>query len=381
MTSTALRPRLTLLFAAACTLVACSEPAPPSPPAIKAMPVTVLTVQSHAIPNAIEAVAQTEGAKEAEVRARVGGVLLKQLYQEGEAVKEGQALFQIDRATYDIAHAEAQSIANRTAREAQRMKLLLASEGVSRKEFDDAVSANELAQATLRQAKLNLSWTTVTAPVAGIAGRASKSVGNLMTTTGTDSVLTTVYQQDPMWVRFSLSESEVAKLPGGLLTPKVLTGVALVLADGSTYPAAGKLNFLASTVDPTLGTQQLRAEFPNPEGRLRPGQFVRARLLAGETTGAFLVPQSAVVQTEQGNVVMTVDAKNTVAPRPIKTGDWLGQDWVVLDGLKAGDRVIIDNLMKLRPGAPVLPHAPNEKPSATAPAAPAAPPTPSAKQG
>ena len=371
MTSTALRPRLTLLFAAACTLAACSEPAPSSPPAIKAMPVTVLTMQPHAIPNAIEAVAQTEGAKEAEVRARVSGVLLKQLYQEGEAVKAGQALFQIDRATYDIAHAEAQSIANRTAREAQRMKLLLASEGVSRKEFDDAVSANELAQATLRQAKLNLSWTTVTAPVAGIAGRASKSVGNLMTTR-TDSILTTVYQQDPMWVRFSLSESEVAKLPGGLLTPKILTGVALVLADGSTYAAAGKLNFLASTVDPTLGTQQLRAEFPNPEGRLRPGQFVRARLLAGETTGAFLVPQSAVVQTEQGNVVMTVDAKNTVAPRPIKTGDWLGQDWVVLDGLKAGDRVIIDNLMKLRPGAPVLPHAPNEKPRATPAAAPSA---------
>lgn len=157
MTSTALRPRLTLLFAAACTLAACSEPAPSSPPAIKAMPVTVLTMQPHAIPNAIEAVAQTEGAKEAEVRARVSGVLLKQLYQEGEAVKAGQALFQIDRATYDIAHAEAQSIANRTAREAQRMKLLLASEGVSRKEFDDAVSANELAQATLRQAKLNLS--------------------------------------------------------------------------------------------------------------------------------------------------------------------------------------------------------------------------------
>jgi membrane fusion protein (multidrug efflux system) len=145
-----------------------------------------------------------------------------------------------------------------------------------------------------------------------------------------------------------------------------------VLPDGSIYPLAGKLNFLASTIDPTLGTRQLRAEFANKDGRLLPGQFVRIRLLAGEQGGVFLVPQSAVIQSEQGNLVMTADAESKVAPRPVKTGEWFGKDWVVLDGLKAGDKVIVDNLMKLRPGAPVAPHPP--APPAGAPAAAAAKP-------
>lgn len=369
---------LPLLVSAALALGACSKPEAPQggPGGMGAMPVTVLEMQPRNVPNALEIVAQTEGAKEAEVRARVGGILVKQFYQEGQLVKAGQPLFQIDRSTYEIAHAEAKTRAEQTERELARLKKLVDAQAISRKEYDDANSANELARAALRQAELNLAWSTVTAPVDGVSGRAVKSVGNLISV-GADSLLTTVSQNDPMWVRFSVSESEAAKLPGGRLTSKTVTGVELILPDGSTYAGKGKLNFMASTIDPTLGTQQLRAEFANKDGSLLPGQFVRIRLLAGEKNDVFLVPQSAVLQTEQGNLVMTADAENKVAPRPIQTGDWFGKDWVVLGGLKAGDKVIVDNLMKLKPGAPVAPHGPGEKPGAPG-AAPAAPP---AKEG
>lgn len=360
------RPLLRLLplaLSSALALAACSGSEAPQGPAMGPLPVTVMEMLPQRVPNAVEIMAQTEGAKETEVRARVGGILMKQLYQEGQSVKAGQPLFQIDRASYEIAHAEAKARADQTERELARLKKLLEVQGVSRKEYDDGVSANDVAQAALRQAQLNLSWTTVTAPVDGVTGRAEKSVGNLITT-GTDSLLTTVYQNDPMWVRFSLAESEAAKLPGGRLTPNTVTGVELVLADGSVYPHQGKLNFLASSIDTTLGTQQLRAEFSNKEGQLLPGQFVRVRLLAGDQDGVYLVPQSAVLQTEKGSLVMVADPENKVAPRPIKTGEWLGKDWVVLGGLNPGDKVIIDNLMKLKPGAPVAPHAPGAAPGA-----------------
>jgi membrane fusion protein (multidrug efflux system) len=218
---------------------------------------------------------------------------------------------------------------------------------------------------------LDLAWTTVTAPVAGTTGRAAKSEGNLVTV-GSDSLLTSIYQLNPMWVRFSLGESDLAKFPGGRVSAKDVTGVQLVMANGTIYEKPGKLNFLASNIDTTLGTQALRAEFTNPDSQLLPGQFVRIRLLTGERDGVFLVPQSAVVQTEQGALVMLAGEGDKVTPRPIQAGEWLGKDWVVLGGLKAGDKVIIDNLMKLRPGAPVAPHPP------VVPGAPVAAP---AKQG
>jgi membrane fusion protein (multidrug efflux system) len=357
---------------------------PQGPQGPQALPVTVLSVQPQNVPLALEVMAQTEGAKEAEVRARVSGILQKQFYTEGEPVKAGQPLFLIDRAPYEIAYAEAKARADQTAREMARAKKLVDINGVSRKEFDDAVSANDMAQAALRQAQLNLSWTAVTAPVDGVSGRADKSVGNLITV-GADSLLTRIHQNDPIWVRFSLSESEAAKLPGGRLTPKTITGVALVLPGGSTYPQPGKLNFLASAIDTTLGTQQLRAEFRNPDGALLPGQFVRVRLFAGERQGVYLVPQTAVLQTVQGDMLMIADAENKVAPRPVQLGDWFGKDWIILSGLKPGDRVILDNLLKLRPGVPVAPQAaqapqtqtpqqaaPQSTPDAPAPNAPAA---------
>jgi membrane fusion protein (multidrug efflux system) len=368
-------PVTLILIAGTLALGACSDSKAPPPPPMGPLPVTVLEVQPQKVPTAIEVMAQTEGARETEVRARVGGILTKRLYQEGETVKAGQPLFQIDPVPYQIALSEARAKSDQASREMKRLKGLIEAKAISQKEYDDAVSTNAIAQAALRQAELNLAWTTVTAPVAGTTGRAAKSEGNLVTV-GSDSLLTSIYQLNPMWVRFSLGESDLAKFPGGRISEKDVSGVELLLANGTPYPVPGKLNFLASNIDTTLGTQALRAEFDNPDNQLLPGQFVRIRLLTGERDGVFLVPQSAVVQTEQGAIVMLADADNKVAPRPVQAGEWRGKDWIILGGLKAGDKVIVDNLMKLRPGAPVAPNPP------AAPAAPAAAPasTP-AKQG
>lgn len=341
-----------------------------------ALPVTVIEAQPTRVPIAVEVMAQTEGAKETEVRARVGGVIVKRLYEEGAPVKAGQPLFQIDRAPYEITLAQARAAlagakaqADQAAREAVRMKGLLDKQAISRKDFDDATSTDAISQAallaaeaTLRQAELNLAWTTVTAPVAGQSGRAVKSEGNLIIK-DSDNLLTAIHQTNPLWARFSLAEGDTAKLPGGRLNPKSVTSVELVLPDGSVYPRKGRLNFLASQIDPTLGTQQLRAEFDNPEASLLPGQFVRVRLATGMRDGVYLVPQSAVIQSEQGRLVMVAGPDNKVAPRPVQAGEWFGKDWVILGGLQAGDKVIVDNLMKLRPGAPVMPHKPGEMPA------------------
>ena len=380
MTSGTLLRRTTLsLILLASALGACSKSEQAAPPAMGPMPVTVLEVQPQKIPTAIEVMAQTEGARETEVRARVGGILIKRLYQEGETVKAGQALCQIDRSTYEIALSEARAKSEQTAREMNRLKGLVESQAISRKEYDDAASANAIAQAARRQAELNLAWTTVTAPVAGTTGRADKSEGNLIGT-GADSLLTSIYQLNPMWVRFSLGESDLARFPGGRVSAPAVTGVELLLANGSVYGKPGKLNFLASNIDTTLGTQALRAEFANTDNQLLPGQFVRIRLLTGERDGVFLVPQSAVIQNEQGAIVMLADAENKVAARPVQAGEWRGKDWIILGGLQAGDKVIIDNLMKLRPGAPVAPHPP-AAPGGDPAGAPGSPPAAPAKQG
>lgn len=366
---------VTLFFPAAVAallLAGCSgSETPAAPPARPPMPVTVVEVQPQTIPASVEVVAQLEGARETEVRARVGGILIKRLYQEGEAVRAGQPLFEIDRSSYEIALAEAKARADQAAREAKRLEELLDTKAVTRRDYDNAVSNHEIAQAALRQAQLNLSWATITAPVSGTTGRALKSEGNLISP-GNDGLLTSIYQLDPIWVRFSLAESDVAKMPGGRLSEAGITGVELILPDGSVYPQRGTINYLASTIDPLLGTQQLRAEFPNADNRLMPGQFVRARLLLGEREGMFLVPQAAVLQTDKGRLVMLADGDNKVTPRPVQTAEWRGTDWVISGGLKAGDKVIVDNLMKLRPGMVVAPQVPGAAPGAPAGDKPAA---------
>lgn len=347
--------QLILCSSLAALLAACGGEEAAAPTA-QALPVSMKTVEATNVPLTLEIVAQTEGAKETEVRARVGGILLKRLYEEGHPVKEGQPLFQIDPEPYKIAYARAKASAEQTAREEKRLKGLVKSQAVSQKEYDDAYSANAVAQAALREAKLNLEWTTVTAPVSGVTGRSLKSEGSLVTV-GTDSLLTSVYQNDPIWVRFGMSESDSAKLPGGRANDESIKSVELVLPNGKTYGEKGRINFLASTIDTTLGTQQLRAEFPNPNLELLPGQFVRIRLLSHVRENVFLVPQDAVSQTQNGYLLMIANAENKVEPRKVEVAEWVGTDWVILSGLKTGDRVITDNILKLKTGGLVMDKA------------------------
>jgi membrane fusion protein (multidrug efflux system) len=339
------------------------------------MPVAVRVAKVEAVPVLIEAVGQTEGSKEVDIRARVGGLIQKQAYAEGERVKRGAPLFKIERAPFEIALAQARASlaqeearAEQARREAVRLKPLAAQQAISQREYDDATTTQRLAEGTLaaararvREAELNLSYTAVTAPIAGIVGRAEKSEGSLVGTS--DGLLTHITQTDPIWVRFSLSETEQA-----LLRRARGSGtVRLLASDGKPMNLAGKLNFKGSSVDARLGTVALRAEFANPELTLLPGQFVRAQVQAG-TEAAVLVPQAAVVTGDRGKMVWTIqDGKAT--PTPVEVGGWVGADWAVRKGLKDGDTVVIDGLLKLRPGAPVAPRPDAPSAAASAPAA------------
>ena len=344
-------------------------------PAMPPMPVSVITLQPTSVPVSAEAVAQTEGAKEVEIRPRVGGILLKKLFEEGAPIKAGQTMFLIDPIPFHIAlsNAKAQLAQQKarleqTQREAQRLQALVASQSISQREADNAASDNALARAGLaqyeaavREAELNLSYTTVTSPIAGVAGRFELSEGALVN--ANTSLLTKVYQITPIWVRFSLSDNELAQI-GGPLTQRNVKSVQLILPDGEEYPKKGQLNFAASSIDPQLGTQQLRAVFANEDKRLLPGQFVRIRVITGQKDGVFVVPQTSVITNDQGKFVYVVNDKNEAVLRPIVVGNWVGKDWLVLKGLDAGDKVIVDNLIKVRPGAVVAPHPAGEAPAA-----------------
>ncbi|MBF5039617.1 efflux RND transporter periplasmic adaptor subunit [Methylophilus sp. 13] len=385
--SQTIQPRHALLvLALSLGLSACGKSSQQQNPAaggMPAMPVTVQTVVAETIPVQTEVVAQTEGAKQIEVRPRVGGIVLKRLYQEGDAVKAGQDMFLIDPVPYQLQVDQSKALIaqqkariEQTAREAQRLKGLLESHSISQREYDNAASDNSVAAATLlqyqaqlREAELNLSYTHVKAPESGIAGRFVLSEGALVSANTT--LLSTIVQLSPIWVRFSLSESELTAL-GGHLRPGRVQDVRLILADNTEYRYSGKINFSASQIDPALGTQQLRAEFQNADSALLPGQFVRVRLTTGKRDGVFLIPQTAVLTGQQGKFVFVAEkdkeGKTVAAVRPIVAGGWFDNRWTVLDGLKAGDQVIVDNLIKVRPGAPVAPHAPDAAPAQAAPA-------------
>lgn len=334
---------------------------PKAPPPV---PVTLLVAEPTTVPNVIEVMAQAEGANETEVRTRVGGILVKRLYEEGQKVSAGQPLFQIDPEPFKIKLEEAQARATQTAREAVRLKKLYAQQAVSRKEMDDAISANEIAQASLKEAQLNLQWTTVTAPVSGIAGRANRSEGNLISTSADGSLLTTLHQVNPIWIRFGLSDNETASLPGGRLDPNADTTVQLIMDDGSIYPEIGKINFQSTFIDPKLGTQQLRATFANPDEKLLPGQFLRARISTGKLENVYLVPQAAVIQSDKGFMVWVMGEDGKVIPTPVKPGAWSGKDWIILGGLEPGVKIVVDNIIKIRPGASVVAAPANAAPVA-----------------
>ena len=329
----------------------------------QAVPVTTIEVAPREVPVTYEAVGRTEGSRDVQVRARVAGIIERQLYNEGDAVKAGAPLFRIERAPYEIELEQARAaLAQERARqelaqqEMDRLKGLAERRAISQKEADQAAStarqsaaAAQMAQARLRQAELNLSYTTVNAPIGGITGRALQSVGTLVQPNNDSALLTTITRGDPMWVRFSLSEAEYTGLRG---SGEKNAEVTVQLADGKDYPAKGKLNFSGSTVDGSTGTVQMRAELPNPQHRLLPGQYVRVRVLAG-VQQAILVPQTAVLQNETGRFVWLAGGDGKAIPRNIRAGQWLGEDWIVLEGLKPGESVIVDNVARLRPGTPI----------------------------
>lgn len=333
--------------------------------------VTVETVTPRTLPLAFEYVGQTAGSREVEVRARVSGILLKRNFTEGAPVKEGQSLYSIDPAPFEaaLARSEADVVAaqaryEQAKRNAARLAPLYAEKAVSQKEHDDAVSAEEIGAADLKAArarlvtdKLNLGYTKVEAPVSGLASRSMRSEGSLVE--GPQTLLTTVVQIHPIWVNFGIPDNAQAELSkevqaGRVAVPK--NGqfeVALKRADGSMYEPIGKLNFSDVRVSTTTGTREARAELPNPNGTLRPGEFVRVILRGATRPNALTVPQKAVLEGPQGKFVYIVDENGTAQPRPIEVGDWAGDAWIINKGIEAGDRVITDGLMKLGPGAPV----------------------------
>ena len=386
-----------LLAALPLALVACGPSAPkgggPGAPG-GAMPppeVAVITVSAKAQPVELEYTGQTAGSRETEVRARVAGIVNKRLFEEGATVKAGTPLFQIDPANFQtqVASAEAavavvEARVNQARRDQARLGPLAAEKAISQKEFDDSKSALELAEASLKQAqaqaneaRLNLGYTKVIAPISGTTGVATKSDGSLVT--AADSLLTTIVQTNPIYVNFSVSEGDLLRMnkqlnAGQLSVPgkRAANGslgftVSVKLADGSTYPRTGKLNFASEKVNPQTGSFDVRAEVPNPDGSLRPGQFVRVLLGGANRPNSLSVPQRAVIDSPFGKIVFVVNKDDKLEPRPVELDGWSQGDWIVTKGVQAGDRVLVEGFIKAHdPGMTVkpVPYVPGGAPGA-----------------
>ncbi|WP_321953719.1 efflux RND transporter periplasmic adaptor subunit [Paraburkholderia bannensis] len=336
--------------------------------------VDVMNVALRDVPVVFDYVGQTESSQQVEIRARVSGFLEKRIYEEGSMVHQGDVMFQMDRkpfqAALDAARAEyAQQKARLDTAQANlnRVKPLVAKNALSQKDLDDSIGQQQAAAAALEQARanvtsasLNLGYTTIAAPVTGLSSYAKKQDGSYID--ASNSLLTYVAKLDPMWINFSLSENEMLNLRtqtanGTLKVPEMgKLEAEIVLADGSTYPYTGRIAFADASLSDKTGTYLIRAEVPNPKGSLRPGQFVRIKLRGADRANAIAVPQNAVIQGPRGAFVWTVDKDNKAQQRSIETGEWNGNDWVVSSGLHAGDRVVVDNTLRLMPGAPVNPH-------------------------
>lgn len=336
--------------------------------------VDVVQVTPRDVPAVFEYVGQTESSQQVEIRARVNGFLDRRVYQEGSMVHQGDVMFLMDRkpfqASLDAAQAEyAQQKARLDTAQANlnRVRPLAAKNALSQKDLDDSIgqqqaaaAALEAAGANVTNAKLNLGYTTITAPVTGLSSFAKKQDGSYID--GGNSLLTYVAKLDPMWVNFSLSENEMLNVQsqmrnGTIRLPELgKLDAVIVLADGSIYPARGHISFTDASLSKETGTYLIRAVLANTTGTLRPGEFVRVRLLGALRPNAIAVPQNAVQQGPRGAFVWTVDNNSKAQQRSVETGDWNGQDWVIKSGLHTGERVIVDDTLRLMPGAPVNAH-------------------------
>ncbi|KQM70260.1 efflux RND transporter periplasmic adaptor subunit [Xylophilus sp. Leaf220] len=357
--------------------------------------VGVVTVQLGDVGLVTELPGRVEASRIAQVRARAAGVVQKRLFKEGSDVKAGQPLFQIDSAPYaatfqsaqaSLARAEA-NLSQATAT-AERYKPLVEANAISRQDYVNAQATQKqaaadvaVARAGVQTAKINLDYASVTAPIAGRIGRALVTEGALVGQ-GESTQLAVIQQIDPVYVNFTQSATEVMKLRNALQSGKFkrasgaeAASIRVVLEDGSEYGRDGRLLFSDLTVDSTTGQITLRAEVPNPTGQLLPGLYVRVRLEQAQAKNAILLPQQAVTRTTDGDTVTLVDAEGKMSKRKVVLGDSKGASWVVLDGLKGGEQVMVDGFQKLQmlpPGAPVkpVPWTP-PAPQGAAPAAPA----------
>lgn len=360
-----------LLGAPLLLLAACGgeQAAPPAPPPVA---VTVVTVAARAVPNIVELPGRIEAVRRAEVRARSNGIIERRLYEEGTDVREGAALFRIDprdrQAQVQQARATLQrAVAARrnSAQVVERYKPLVAERAVSAQEYDAALS--DLAQsdatvadarAALSRAELELSYTTVRAPISGRVGRAQVTEGALVSATEA-TLLTTVEQLNPVYAVFTQSSARIQDLTqrarrGEISLPNLeRVEVRLILENGAEYGPVGHLNFADLTVDPSTGSQVLRADFPNIDRSLLPGTFVRGRITAGTVANGVAVPQAAVQIAAEEASVTIVAADGTAQRRPVELGGLTNGLWVIRSGLKPGDRVIVNGWQKTQPGQKV----------------------------
>lgn len=382
--------RITLCTLAALTLLsACGDKdaAPAAGGAGNRPPPEVGVIVTKFQPVALqtELPGRVEPVRVAQVRARVNGVVLKREFTEGSEVRAGQVLFRIDPAPYQAALnsaraalGKAQANLTQASTQAERYKPLVEANAVSKQEYVNVVAAQKQAEAdvaaaraSLQVAQINSGYANVAAPISGRIGRALVTEGALVSAAEATQ-LAVIQQTSTVYVNFTQSASELQRLrkvAGGKVGGNGAVPVTVLLDDGSELPQKGKLLFSDVTVDPTSGQVTLRALVPNPDNSLLPGQYVRVRLSQAELPAGILVPQQAVTRGTQGDTVIVVGANGKPAPRPVKIGSQHAGNWIVLDGLKEGEKVVVDGFQKMMvPGAPVKP-VPFQAPAARAAAA------------
>ena len=364
---------------AAALAAGCSKEAPPSqrpPPAV-----SVVTVEPQTIPYSLTFVAQTESSQQVNIVARVSGYLDKIAYHEGDVVKQGQLLFQLDpkpfQAQLEAIQGELQSQQARLVNaksNLDRVKPLAQQNALSQAdldraqgEFDASKAAVYTAQAKVHEAELNLGYTTIRSPVTGLASRSLQRQGAFINAMSDSANLTYVAAIDPIWVNFSVSQNQTAKLREDTQKGRIILptdrgyDVDLVLSDGAVYPYGGKINFADPSFSQDTGSFLVRAVLPNPKRELQPGMFVTANVKGAQRPNAVVVPQLAVQQGSNGHLVYVVNQAGSAEVRPVIVGDYYGEkDIVIVDGLNKGDRVVVDGALKVIPGQPVKIVAPGE---------------------
>jgi len=385
--------RTPLLCLCLLALSACGKSKENGPPKMPPPDVGVITAQPQNSPLTRDLVGRLSAYRSADVRARVAGVLLKRDYDEGTDVKRGQLLFQIDpaplKAALNAANAslaQAQAAWTNNKVTAQRVRDLAPKGYVSKADLDNALAAErssaaavQAARANVETARINLGYASVTAPIAGRAGQQQVTEGALVGN-GAATLLTTVDQIDPLYVNFTLSVESLeqmrqAQLDGNVtLAGQNKASVRITLPDGSEYAEPGTVDFSAATVNPATGSVDLRATVPNPKHSLLPGMYVTLQANLGQRHKVFLIPQEALQRDTVGAYVMTVGADDKVVRRNVTTTDMRGGDWVVSDGVKAGDKVVVSGIQNVKEGEPAKPSPWHRTPAgaASSAAAPAA---------